>query len=156
MKVLGLTFGGLHILVDLSFEAKDTFLSVTMRLIGMLTLSIFYKNTETGLVILMPIISYSIFHGNCSLKKADSSSLCIPQRILWLYLLVIVSFLCFQLGCEQLLERRNSPNIPVGHKVILYSSHAVQYGVLSGDGLSPWQNQRKSSHSGEKLNVENN
>lgn len=60
--MLGLTFGGLHILVDLSFEAKDTFLSVTMRLIGMLTLSIFYKNTETGLVILMLIISYSIFH----------------------------------------------------------------------------------------------
>lgn len=68
----------------------------------------------------------------------------------------MASFLCLQLGCEQLLERRDSPNIPVGHKVILCSSHAVQYGVLSGDGLSPWQNQRKSSHSGEKLNVENN
>lgn len=110
-------------------KQRMPFLSKSLRLIGMLTLPRFYKNTEIRqFIILMTSISYSIFHWNCSLKKSNSLSLCTPHRFLWLYLLATVS-LCFWLGCEKLLVEKGHARVSVEYKVILCSSHCPVWDI---------------------------
>lgn len=59
MKGLGVTFGGLPRSGDLSLRHKIHF-SVSLRYTGMLTLPLFDKNSDSGLlIILMPTILYT-------------------------------------------------------------------------------------------------
>lgn len=150
MKVLGLTFGGLRISSALSSEDVCfvvvclfcVFFSVSTRFVGILTLLLFYKNTETGLLnTLMPTILYSAFHW----KWPSEYQILCPS--------VTAGVLC-SLGWDVngLWTRRaglmdiRPPRAPP----------ALSSPALSGNGLAQWQNQRKSSHSGEKRNVKNN